>query len=343
MKILIIRLSSIGDIVLTSPVVRCLKQQKPDVSIHYLVKKQFATTIQANPYIDKVHLLDPAASLSQQTPALRAEKFDYIIDLHNNQRTWLLKKALKVPSQSFYKLNIEKWLMTTFKYNRLPNSHIVDRYLKTVANAPFNIVNDGKGLDYFIAPKDEIAITTRFPTIGQQPYIALAIGASLATKKMPNHKLINLCELLAAPIVLLGGGKADIANAEQISNKLAAHQTIVNACGELNLNQSASVAKQAQVVISHDTGMMHIAAAFNQKMVSIWGNTIPEFGMYPYLPKAAAAPQKIMQVLGLKCRPCSKLGYKACPKKHFNCMELINENDIADWVNLQFSQQSNPY
>src|SRR4051794_32057109 len=130
MKFLIIRFSSIGDIVLTTPIVRCLKQQLENVEVHYLVKKSFSTIVENNPYIDKVHVLND--DFKQTIEALKKESFNHIIDLHHNLRTWRVKRALNVRAFSFNKLNYEKWLLTAFKINRLPKVHIVDRYMFTV-------------------------------------------------------------------------------------------------------------------------------------------------------------------------------------------------------------------
>lgn len=148
-KFLIIRFSSIGDIVLTTPVIRCLKQQVSDATVHFLVKEDFKSVVTHNPYIDKVMLL--AHSWELMIEELRAENYDYIIDLHHNVKSLRVKKALKKKSFSFYKLNIQKYFLTAFKINLLPGQHIVDRYLKTVES--FGVKNDGQGLDYFIAKK----------------------------------------------------------------------------------------------------------------------------------------------------------------------------------------------
>src|SRR5438093_10063341 len=130
MKILIIRFSSIGDIVLTTPVIRCLKKQVANAEIHYLTKKGYAPILSANPFVDKLHILDN--DLDAVITELKRENFDLIVDLHHNLRSLKVKKSLKVPARSFNKLNIEKWLLTNLKLNVMPSEHIVDRYLKTV-------------------------------------------------------------------------------------------------------------------------------------------------------------------------------------------------------------------
>src|SRR5579872_2452152 len=188
MKFLIIRFSSIGDIVLTTPVVRCLKRQVATAEVHYLTKSAFLPILSANPYIDHVHCL--TGNFDSLMATLRHEDFDYVIDLHHNLRTWKVKRALGKQSFSFNKLNVEKWLYTNFKWNRMPSVHIVDRYLATVSS--FGVKNDGKGLDYFI-PAADVVRESDIPTSHQAGYVGLVIGAALATKKLPLHKWKELC------------------------------------------------------------------------------------------------------------------------------------------------------
>jgi ADP-heptose:LPS heptosyltransferase len=159
MKFLVIRFSSIGDIVLTTPVVRCLKKQVPNCKVHFVTKQSMKDVIKANPYIDKFHTLNNDESLLIEE--LKAEiandkKEDvFIIDLHNNIRTLRIKKALTgIKSKTFYKLNIQKWLYTTLGINNMPNVHVVDRYMETIK--AFDVHNDGAGLDYFIPELDYV-------------------------------------------------------------------------------------------------------------------------------------------------------------------------------------------
>jgi ADP-heptose:LPS heptosyltransferase len=324
-KILIIRFSSIGDIVLTTPVIRCIKQQVPDAEVHYLTKKAFLPVLQANPFVDKIHLLD--TSIKSAVEKLSPEKFDYIIDLHGNIRSFLVKYKLKVPSATFNKLNFEKWLAVNLKINRLPEIHIVDRYMH--AASFLGILNDGKGLDYFIPAEDEVK-QELIPASHRTGYIGFVIGGQHATKKLPAEKIISIIHRIDFPIILLGG-KEDQDAGEKISAHCG-HEKVFNACGKFNINQSASLVKQSTKIITHDTGLMHVAAAFKKDIISVWGNTIPAFGMYPYMPGEGSL---ISQVKDLPCRPCSKIGYNACPKKHFYCMNLIDELEIADNIRMK--------
>jgi ADP-heptose:LPS heptosyltransferase len=326
-KFLIIRLSSIGDIVLTTPVVRCLKNQVEDTEIHYLTKSIFSQVIQNNPYIDKIHLFEN--NLSQIIKLLRNEHFDYIIDLHHNLRSFIIKNRLNVLSFSFKKLNFQKWLMVQWKINKLPNLHIVDRYLETIAL--FDVSNDNRGLDFFISPEYN-NVTHTLPPLFQTGYIGYVIGAKHATKQLPLEKMIDLCRKLQHPIVLLGGSE-DMKTGNQLVSVLGI--TVFNACGKYNLQQSAALVRDSKVIITHDTGLMHIAAAFKKPILSIWGNTIPEFGMYPYSPGGENIQ---FEVPNLHCRPCSKIGYSSCPKKHFKCMINQDVKEIAYNADMLFKK-----
>ncbi len=327
MKILVIRFSSIGDIVLTTPVVRALKSQLDDVEVHYATKARFQSIVEVNPYIDKVFTLEN--SLWNLIGQLRKEHYDLVIDLHHNLRTLIIKTMLGVKSRSFDKLNWQKWLMVNLKVNKLPAEHIVDRYLATLKE--FNIRQDALGLDFFIDEKDMVP-SEWLPSTHQKEYVAYAIGAQHNTKKLPVKRMIELCDKINRPIVLLGG-KEDFENGETVRaffdqpdgsefeaglKELNKKTVIYNACGRYSLGQSASILKGARYVFSHDTGLMHIAAALKKEVFSIWGNTVPAFGMYPYRTKFT-----ILENNKISCRPCSKIGHNACPKGHFKCMNDI--------------------
>lgn len=329
-KFLIIRFSSIGDIVLTTPVVRCLKKQIEDALVHYLTKPQFAGILASNPYVDKVHVLKE--NFAETITELQEEHFDYIIDLHHNLRSARVVSALKLGSFSFKKLNIQKWLLVNFNINKMPEKHIVDRYLDTLI--PFDVHNDNEGLDFFIPQNDEINITKQFGEEFSYGFVAFIIGAKHFTKQLPSQKIADICNQKKFPLILLGGPE-DEKKAVEIFALLSEKNIVTNACGKLNLNQSASVVSQAKVVITHDTGLMHIAAAYKQKIVSIWGNTVPEFGMYPYL----ADKNSVIMQKDLKCRPCSKIGFTECPKNHFRCMNDIDSNEIVRAVQKLFIEE----
>jgi ADP-heptose:LPS heptosyltransferase len=310
-KILIIRFSSIGDIILATPVIRCIRKQT-GAEVHFITKKQFGALVESNPYVDKVITIDK--NVSEVADVLRNERYDFVVDLHHNLRSLQVKNICKVPAASFPKLNLKKWLLVNARIDLMPQQHIVDRYF--IAAEKLKVKNDNEGLNYFIPESDKLKLEV-LPLSHRSGYIAITAGAKFATKEMPAAKMQELILYLNRPVVILGG-KDDIAKGTLLADVCG--DLVYNACGKFNLNQTASLIEQADTVISHDTGMMHIAAAFRKKIFSVWGNTVPQLGMYPYLP---ADGSRIIQVKDLSCRPCSKIGYSECPKKHFRCMNDI--------------------
>lgn len=288
--------------------------------------------VESNPYVKRVYSFDK--NINECLSDLKHENYDYIIDLHNNIRSHRVKLYLNRPSVSFNKLNIQKWLLVKFKINRLPDVHIVDRYLETVSR--FGVINDNEGLDFFIPDKDLITIDHLSDLVNDPEtisnlkggFIAVVIGGNHNTKILPAAKVAEVCNNLSIPSILLGG-KEDIDRGSLISD--LTRGKAINLCGKLSLMHSACIVKESAAVLTNDTGLMHIAAAFNKPIASVWGNTVPDFGMYPYIKKDT--PLMLAEVHGLKCRPCSKLGYKRCPLKHFNCMVKQDTTKISEFIN----------
>lgn len=329
MRLLFIRFSSIGDIVLTSPAIRCAKMQIPGVEIHFLTKSSMKDLVVANPYIHSVHCLED--TIDATVAPLKKIQFDYIIDLHHNQRTWRIKRALGVPAYSYKKLSIQKWLLALTKINLLPNSHVCERYLQTLA--PFGVINDEKGLDYFL-PTSDFSVENILPSQFHVGYTALVIGASYETKKMPILKWRELCEKINGPIVVVGD-KDDYENAQMLVNAFPGK--VFNTCGKYSLNESALFIKNSQLVISHDTGFLHVAVAFNKPTITIWGATSPVLQFEAYYAKDAQTKRMNAIVPNLSCQPCSKQGGHKCPKGHFNCMQLQDTNAIALFANANLA------
>jgi len=323
-KILIIRFSSIGDIVLTTPVIRGLKKRHPNCEIHYLTKSKYAILLKNNPYLSKIVLLEN--SLFDCIKRLRKENYNVIVDLHNNLRSFIIKRFLNKKAFSFNKLNWEKWLYTNFKINKLPDKHIVDRYLE--ASDKLGVAIDNEGLDFFIDSKVMREVEKVFPEVNER-YVCFCIGGQHYTKKLPLKKIINICQHLNLRTILIGGPE-DKAAGDKIAEIC---KNTLNTCGNLTIHQSAFIIQKSLLLITHDTGMMHIASALNKKIISIWGNTVPAFGMYPYMPKNRDK-FKIIENRNLKCRPCSKIGYNECPKEHFRCMNEIDTVSIVKAIEV---------
>jgi ADP-heptose:LPS heptosyltransferase len=319
-KVLVIRFSSIGDIVLTTPLLRALKEQVPGVTIHYVTRAPFREILAHNPHVDKLFVFNK--TIHEITPALKAENYDLVVDLHRNLRSLILKTRLRRKSVTFNKLNLQKFIAVNLKMKSvLPHKHIVGRYFETLRT--LNVSDDTKGLEYYISEADKIDTSALFFKNKPEKFISLVIGGSYTTKKIPLEKLEQICASARMPVILLGG-KEDKSVADQLRKKFP---HLVNCSGLFTINQTASIIQQSEWVITSDTGMMHIASAYKKKIISVWGNTIPEFGMYPYLPH----PESIlMEIAGLRCRPCSKLGFAECPRKHFRCMMEHDFRFVSD-------------
>lgn len=300
----------------------------PDAIIDYCTKQAYISLLEHNPYINQLIPLEK--SVKELAKKLQKQHYTHVIDLHNNLRTFILKSHLKhAKIGSFDKINIKKLLAVKLKkINLLPNIHIVDRYF--TATKMLGVVNDYKGLDYFF-PHHFTQDPLPFPY--DKDYIALVIGAQFQTKQFPIDKLIEICKNLPQQKFVIIGGKEDKERGDEL---VQVTSNVLNTAGQFSFNGSAYLIKNAKLILANDTGMMHIASAFQKKIISLWGNTIPEFGMYPYLPQNST-DFSIHEVKGLSCRPCSKIGFHSCPKKHFKCMNEQNVEAIIGDIQKMIS------
>ena len=327
-KILIIRFSSIGDIVLASPVFRCVKKQLPDAQVHFLTKLSYKIVTAANPFIDKFFYYEN--NMEELIVRLKAENYDHVIDLHNNIRSNKIKRLLACNTHTIEKLTFQKFLLTQLNIDVMPDRHITQRSLDTVF--ALGIKDDGGGLDYFIAKEYELK-RDDIPTSHLAGFIVIVIGATYFTKRFPVHKITELCNKINHPIILLGG-KEDAANGKIIADNDSVK--IYNACGKFNISESADIIKKSKLVVSNDTGMQYIACALKRPVIALWGGTSPDLDVEPYYGSNFLSNQQkpIYEniVLNLKCQPCSKYGLDKCPLDHFNCMQKINVDELVEKV-----------
>lgn len=325
-RILVIRLSSIGDIVLTTPVVRRLATQLDgQVEVHFLTKEKFASVLQGNPHIHRIHTMRD--TVQEVLPELEKIGFHYIIDLHNNIRSSIVKRRLKALAFTFDKINFRKWLWVNLGWNTLPQMHVVDRYMATIK--AFGTDDDGKGLDFFIP--DDVRID--LPASHSSDYVAFAVGAAHEGKRMSPEKIIGWLKHCDFPVVLIGG-KEDMPDAQAIVNACGAN--VVSRAGEWSLHQSALAVRDAVAVIAGDTGMMHIASAFQKKILSLWGCTVPGLGMYPYRPHPESA---MLEPHGRKKRPCSKLGNHCKYGMQHKCIDQIPDEEIISTLSKWWNER----
>ena len=324
MKILIVRFSSLGDVVLSTPVPRLLRGKYPDSVIHFITKKEYCSVYYNNKSVDKV--IEFNNNLYETILNLRREKYDLVIDLHNNLRSNFLKLFLIKPHLTYNKQFFRRWIYTNFKI--LTNiDHISTSYVNTLSK--LDIFDDGKGLDFNV-DKKEITKLNNYP-LDFSKCSAVVIGAKHFTKRLPEKKIIELCDKINGPVALIGG-KQEMEIAENIEiffnssntldndirNKLNKKTIIYNFCGKLSIQGSAGIIKLSKNVFTHDTGFMHIASALDKKIFVVFGSTHHNLGFYPYQTSFSVIENK-----SLHCRPCTKIGLASCPVKHFKCMNDI--------------------
>ncbi len=312
-NILVIRFSSIGDIVLCSPVVRHLKQNGHKITM--ITKSGFRALWKNNPYVDELILADEIST--DVLLNLKKKQFDCIVDLHNNSKSNKIKKGLSIKSYTVKKSNVNKALLVWFKSKTFTSSHIVDRYLETISSLIDH--KDSLGLDFFEdAPSDKIT------GIIDQKYGVYVIGGQHKGKMMSVERMVELCKQVSVPLYLLGGPEDEVTG-KRVEER--GSDNVINLAGELSLMDSVNILKHSNFVISHDTGLMHIASAYKKNIISLWGATTPELGFPPYKPgKASVILQKTHWL-----RPTSKLG-KQRFSKHINFIDRISIDVVLEEI-----------
>jgi len=312
LKILVIRLSSIGDIILITPVIRCLKSQL-NAEIDFLTKSQYKDLLASNENIDRIFSFDQKNKETIET--LRSNNYHLVIDLQNNFRSFKIRFFLGIKSYVFSKENFKRHLLIYFGVNLL-NNHIVDRYFKTVKK--LNIFNDNKGIDYRLINPLKIDFDT------DQDYIAWCVGGAHNKKQLSATQIYNVISRIDIPVVLLGADKDQQISSEVIKKSA---NNVYDFCGKTSIDDSAHLMKLSKLVLTNDTGMMHIACAFNVPIISFWGCTKPSLGFSPYM----ANDTSVKIITGVSKRPCSKHG-KYCRIHANGCVKEISAERIYDAV-----------
>ncbi len=315
-EILVIRFSSIGDIVLCTPVFRVLKHKYPQANITFLTKKKFSNLLKGNEYIDEILSWDDQNDRNKLT----LKSFDAVVDLHSNLRSFIVKlRFWQAPSVSVKKKNLFKFLFTLTKWKIFSVNSIVARYIEILQ--PFGIENDEQGLDFVVAETGNTANISG-------DYAVVVLGGTYASKRIPENKLEELFAEMQKIKVVLIGGTEETELGQRLAEKFP--ESVISVCGKLGVNESASVIQSSKVVISADTGMAHIAAALGKPIGLIWGNTSKDYGMSPVMKQGVEL--KDFEVGDIGCWPCSKLGYSDCPKGHFTCMQAQKMEEVGKFV-----------
>lgn len=313
-KILIIRLSSLGDILLTTPVIRALKNKYSSSQIDFLVKQVYSDVIRFNPNINQVFSFDAKGEIIKK---LKQNRYDIVIDLQNNLRSRRITSRLNSSIFRFHKLTLKKFLLVHFKMNLLKNSKtITERY----AEAFPNLQLDDKGLEIFIPDN----IESKLNKIDFKEIIGFCPGSKHFTKRWPIEYFINLGNKLTEQglSIVIFGGKDDKEICFKISSQIP---NSINLQNDDDILQIAKDMKKCKLIISNDSGLMHTAAAVGVPVVALFGSSVKEFGFVPYRVKNLVIENK-----SLSCRPCSHIGKEICPHKHFKCMKDLTPDYVYE-------------
>lgn len=328
-RILLIRLSSIGDIILTTPLIRILHRQYPGAELDFVIKNRFLDLVQANPYINHIYAFDESlglADLVRIRGEIRHRHYDVVLDLHKNLRSLILTAGL-VPwrLQRLKKYGLKRFLLVHFKWNCYRTIvPVYRRYIDTAGWLQGH--DDGLGPEFFLAPDAKARVQRLLASekfAAGRPAIAIAPGAGYFTKRWLPDRFAQVAQdlqrALSAQIIIIGG-KPDLSCATEIQNQL--NEPVLNFAGRLSLMETACALAECELLITNDTGMMHLASALGKKVVAIFGATVAEFGFFPF-----SGQNRVLQ-RQLHCRPCSHVGSHRCPRSHFRCMNDIQATEV---------------
>jgi heptosyltransferase-2 len=336
-KILVLRFSSIGDIVLSSPLLRCLRTRFPDSQIDYATRKEYAELVKANQNINFTYEFDASKGFGELRAIkkrIRAEKYDLLVDIHGSLRSRYIR-AFPGPTEIAIvnKREKERTVLINSKkdiYDGLVP--VSKRYIEAVE--PFGVTDDGKGTELFIpdevlsgmSGKMSALKLDRFETV-----VGLCPSARHATKRWPQERFCEVgirCALDADAKILLFGGAVDVQGCESIARRIeeqAGEGRTTNLSGQLSLLETASAMDYCDVIVTNDSGLMHIADARQRNLVAIFGSTVRQFGFFPQ-----GRHSIIVEITGLYCRPCSHIGRASCPEGHFRCMNDITVDEVLE-------------
>jgi lipopolysaccharide heptosyltransferase II len=337
-KILIIRFSSLGDILLASPLLRVLHRSFPRARVDFLLKAEYADLVRYHPAVSSVLALPSAGSedLSELRRQIRAERYDVILDLHNSLRS----RAVRFFSGARRVFSVNKRVIRRFMLVNLKRNFyrevvpVAERYLETVA--PLGLAKDNLGLELYVPDETISRVATmmsRYKLDRFDVVIGMAPSARHATKRWPPERFrelgVRLVKERRAKLLLFGGPEetdycGDIA---QMINAEAGSSSAESLAGKLSLLETAAALDHCTLMISNDSGLMHMAAARGRRVLAIFGSTVREFGFFPY-----GTPAAILEAGALPCRPCSHIGRESCPEGHFRCMKDISVEEAFSAV-----------
>jgi heptosyltransferase-2 len=337
-RILVIRLSSLGDVLLTTPVLRLIQQHCPAAQIHFMVKALYADLVRAHPCVERVVCVDEKQSLPEMIRSLRQTQYDLVLDLHRTLRSRMLYYGLWARHKLAYnKHTVRRALLVSLGWNTLQAMTPVPE-LYAVPLRRLGMRQPLPALEMHLAPGSAEAMQAYLEGVFapgyQRPLLALAPGARWPTKRWSVERFAAVAETLAsaqgAGVVVLGG-REDTQLAAELCARLRV--PVLDSTGKLSLMQTAAMLQRCRLLLSNDSGLMHMAAALNVPVVAIFGPTVQEFGFYPFQARA----QVVSAVLA--CRPCSTKGSARCPRGHHHCMQQVTVPQVLSAAQHLWNRQ----
>jgi heptosyltransferase-2 len=327
-KTLIIRFSSVGDIVLSTPLIRSLRRAMPQGQIDYLVRANYADLLRGNPHLSAVIEFPAAGTLAdiqRLRTAIRATGYDAVLDIHGSLRSRLLCRGLRNVMR-IHKRVVPRFLLVHFKKDLYAffggSPPVTERYFEPLI--PWDITDDGEGTELFPSPEARAhaeAVLLPLREQGTKTPVGVCPSARHFTKMWPAERFAQSAATLGAQysagIVLFGSsGERDRCTAiARLITSLAPGVPVLNAAGMLSLSETAAAMDHCRIILTNDSGLMHIAAARKRKLVAIFGSTAQQFGFYPPADRGI-----VIEEHGLDCRPCTPIGRSSCPRGHFRCL-----------------------
>jgi heptosyltransferase-2 len=314
LAVLVVRFGALGDVVLTTPLLRAIRRTHSDAAITVVTRERWAPVFAHNPHVAAIETPD-RLGLRALARRLRGQAWDHRLDLHGSLRARAIRLLVGGRWRGWRKPRIRRALLVWTGVDRLtPAVPVAERYF--AAARDLRVHPDDRPAEFFTSPEDERRAAAAAPPT---PFVALAPGAAHATKRWPPDHWRALTGLLRG----MGLGAVAVGTAAERDLLRAPH--LVNACG-IGLGATAALLRRALAVVAHDSGLMHVGTAVGTPVVALFGPTVPAFGYGPYhgLSDIIERP--------LRCRPCSVYGSTHCPRGHHRCMIEIAPQEVATAV-----------
>jgi heptosyltransferase-2 len=325
---LAVRFSSIGDILLTTPLLRAIRHRHRDARLTVLTKQAYAPLLSHNPHVDRIMALGPGLALSRVAREIRAGGYTHRLDLHGSLRSHALRALAPGHWASYPKHRIARTLLIRTKRNRYRDRRPVpERYFSAALN--LDVSPDGAPPEFFLGPDAEqeaAAWLIRSGLAADRPLVTVAPGAAHATKRWP----LEYWRALVSQIVSGGFSVAIVGGPDDsrlgVSLAGTGHGQVANAAGAFGLQTTGALLRRSAAVVSGDTGVMHMATGVGTPVVALYGPTVEPFGFFPYTRRSTVLER------ALSCRPCSSQGGPRCPLGHHRCMLEIRPDLVYDSV-----------